>query len=148
MDILIPGDDLFPKASAVGAHYWLLDKLRETFGSEGVDAVIAALTADRTFLADLAMEQQVEIARRFEQDKPELFVFVRAATYFGYYQSPLVVRAIRQLGHDYNDAPQPNGYVLPPFDPLQNLPKQPRGYYKPTNEITRVNLSGIDIEER
>ena len=42
--------------------------------------------------------------------------------YLAYYESPTVVRAVRSLGHVYNDAPQPVGYAMAPFD--ENDPHQ------------------------
>jgi hypothetical protein len=78
--------------------------------------------------------------RALEEGDPELFALLRTTLYYSYYQSPLVVRAVRALGWSYNDAPQPNGYPLVPFDPTPgaNLPAAPRGSYKPTAAISRI----------
>ena len=53
--------------------------------------------------------------------------------------------AIRALGHDYNDAPQPNGYVLPLFDftPGVNVPMNPKGTFKWTDWIEPVDISSL-----
>jgi hypothetical protein len=145
VDVLIPGDDLFPPASSAGTHHWLLDKLREFQGSAAIDELVDALEIDGTSFADASHEAQVEAVRQLEADQPARFDFVRTATYYGYYQSPLVVRAIRRLGHAYNDAPQPAGYALEPFDPKIHLPNEPRGRYIPTSQVRRVDLSGHDL---
>ncbi|MER3486551.1 MAG: hypothetical protein C4345_11875 [Chloroflexota bacterium] len=53
--------------------------------------------------------------------------------------------AIRLLGHEYNEAPQPDGYTLPRFDftPGVNVPFAPKGLYKATEHIERVDLSPL-----
>lgn len=143
-DTLLPGDDLFPAASAVGAHGLLAERLRQRLGGEGIDRCAAALLeasgGDR--FADLRTEQRSDAVRRLETSDPELFELLRSILYYAYYQNPVVVRAIRALGWTYNDAPQPLGYPLAPFDPTPdaNLPAAPRGSYKPTATIVRVAL--------
>ena len=44
VDTLIPGDDLFPPASAVGVHGWLSETLHAVHGPASIDALVAALT--------------------------------------------------------------------------------------------------------
>lgn len=146
-DTLLPGDGLFPPASAVGAHGLLAERLRERLGVEGLDRFTAALAAasdDRSFAA-LAGGDRAAAVRRLEEEDPELFALLRTILYYAYYQSPLVVRAVRALGWDYNDAPQPLGYDLAAFDPTPgaNLPATPRGSYKRTEEITRIDLGPL-----
>lgn len=141
VDVLVPGDDVFPPASAVGTQDWLLDKLREMSGSEAIDAVAAALPN----LSVQSADDQVAAVQQFEQNHGDLFNFVLNTVYFGYYKSPLVVRAIRQIGHVYNDAPQPEGYDLGKFDPALHAPSQPKGHYVATDAVKRVDLDGIDI---
>ena len=48
-------------------------------------------------------------------DRPR-YEALRFVIYLSYYQQPEVIAALQRLGHDYNIAPQPLGYVLPPFD--------------------------------
>jgi hypothetical protein len=79
-----------------------------------------------------------------EQSRPELFRLLRFATYLAYYESPVVIAALRRLGHDYNDAPQPLGYAMAPFDPVRHLPQSPRGSYKATESIVRLDTSSLD----
>ena len=147
VDVLIPGDGLFPPASAVGAHGLLAERLREQHGPEALDRVVAALAevAGVRPFAELTPEDRLAAVTRFEREEGALFDTLRTVLYYSYYQSPLVVRAIRALGHDYNDAPQPRGYPMDPFDPTPgvNAPATPRGWYKRTEEVARVDLSGI-----
>ncbi|MDX2138234.1 MAG: hypothetical protein SF123_09060 [Chloroflexota bacterium] len=142
VDTLIPGDELFPPASAVGTQHWLLDKLRQQDNGEGIDRLLRVLGDD---FAQNTAGERASLVSRLEQDEPLLFATVRQLVYFGYYQSPLVVRAVRQLGIVYNDAPQPEGYDLGVFDPNINLPIQPRGHFVPTDEVKRVDLSALNL---
>ncbi len=142
-DVLLPGDDVFPSAAVVGAHGLLAERLRERLGIDAVAGVLAklALAADGHSLAGLDPAAQVAAVQRFAHDEPELFAAVRDILYFSYYQSPLVVAAIRDFGIPYNDAPQPLGYAMDPFDATlgQDAPSQPRGSYIPTDEVTPLN---------
>ena len=80
-----------------------------------------------------------------EETQPEQFETLRMVSYLAYYESPAVVRAVRALGHVYNDAPQPAGYVMSPFDesdPLQ-APAHRRGHYVGTEDVTRLDLAPL-----
>jgi hypothetical protein len=144
VDILLPGDDHFPPASTVGAQALLAERIRQRYGPEGVAEAAAALAASGSF-ADATPEQRVETVARFEIEQPEQFAFLYAATCFSYYQSPVVIAAIRTLGYDYNDAPQPEGYDMPRFDftPGVNVPMYPKGTFKWTDWIEPVEISGL-----
>jgi len=144
VDVLLPGDSLFPAASQTGAHQMLAERLRAHQGADAVERLIASLADERRAFADLAPDQRIKVVRRLERAEPNFFAFVRAATYFAYYQHPLVVQAVRRLGHDYNDAPQPDGYSMPAFDPQVNAPQHRRGFYKKTDEVAPVDTSSLD----
>lgn len=143
VDALLPGDSLFPAASRVGVHHALAERLRAHHGSDAVTQLIALLADGKQDFARLSPQQRAHVVRRLERDEPDRFAFVRAATYFAYYQHPLVVQAIRQLGHDYNDSPQPDGYAMPAFDPHINAPRRKRGFYKKSDEVARVNTESL-----
>jgi hypothetical protein len=148
VDALIPGDDLFPSASSVGVQHWLLDKAREFLGENAAPMLLEALTLDDTPIHELPREHHAAVVARMEQQYPTIFDVVLRITYLGYYSSPLVIRVVRALGHEYNDTPLPKGYTLPDFNPemySQTSSAAPRGFYKKTNEITRVDLTGIEI---
>ncbi len=141
-DVLLPGDEHFPSASVTGAHGLLAERSRERLGSDAVGGVLGHLSAAAVGqpLASLDPAARVAAVQRFERDEPELFAAVRNILYFSYYQSPIVVAAIRELGIAYNDAPQPLGYAMDPFDatPGMDAPAQPRGSYIATEAVTRV----------
>jgi hypothetical protein len=136
VDTLLPGDDLFPPASAVGAQALLAERIRQRFGGSGVADVVSRLTSGG---------EMNEVIVRLEREETALFAFLYAATCFAYYQSPAVIEAIRTLGHDYKDAPQPEGYEMPKFDftPGVNVPMNPRGTHKWTDWLEPVDISGL-----
>lgn len=144
-DVMIPGDGLFPSASAAGAHALLAGRLRELGGAELVERVVQALGAAGGPLAPLAAEARLAVVARFERAEPELFGQARMALYLGYYEQPDVIAAVRALGFDYNDAPLPRGYPLEPFDPAIDAPRHRRGGYVATEAVRRVDLSGLDF---
>lgn len=141
VDTMIPGDELFPSAAAVGTHGLVGPRLRQLLGRDG----LARLSATLGPLADLDRAGREAAVGRLERTNAELFGTVRMTVYLSYYEQPAVVDAVRAMGHDYNDAPQPDGYALPPFDPDQDLPQRRRGAYVPTAEVRRVDLSALDF---
>ena len=142
VDVLLPGDGHFPPASAVGAHGLLAERLRERLGTNAIDDIAAGSAASTSGIALAALNDDARVAavRRFERDTPDLFATLRTFLYFSYYQSPLVVAAIRDLGIAYNDAPQPLGYAMAPFDPTpgKDAPVTPRGHYLATEAVARL----------
>lgn len=63
-------------------------------------------------------------AAGLEAGEPRVFAEVRKQAYLAYYEEPLVIAAIRALGHPYNDAPLPEGY---PDDSVDPAPAHGRG---------------------
>lgn len=134
VDALLPGDDLFPPASSVGAHGLLAERIRQRMSAAAVGEIAARLQGG-----------EIAAVLRLEKDDPSLFAFLYVTTCYSYYQNPAVVEAIRVLGHDYNDSPQPRGYEMPKFDftPGVNVPMNPRGTHKWTDWIEPVDISGL-----
>ncbi len=139
VDVLIPGDADFPSASAAGAHGLVAERIRAAEGSAGIVALAEALTAGDSFLT----ADRVAATAAFAAADPTRFVFARFATYLAYYQTPAVILTLQRIGHDYNDAPQPRGYRMAPFDPALHTPKNPGGAYKKTEEIVRLDVSTL-----
>jgi len=138
-DALLPGDDLFPSASAAGAHGVMAVRLRTRLGPEAPGRLAAALVARG------GLDDAPAAAARLEAEEPRLFDTARAFLTFAYYESPAVIAAIRALGHDYNDAPQPAGYAMRPLEARRDAPAVPRGRYVATDAVTRVDLSALDF---
>ncbi len=147
VDTLLPGDDLFPPASVAGTHGLLADRVRTMLGHDTLTRFLAELTGSDQLFYDQPYEERYARVRRLEQDLPDQFAFFRNVTYYTYYQSPLVTSAVRRLGHEYNDAPQPLGYALAPFDPTPGVdaPSVARGWYKRTKDMTRIDVSGLAV---
>jgi hypothetical protein len=139
VDAFIPGDADFPSAASIGTQGLVVQRVNEQLGSAGLDRLTATLVTVFPEAADPRFAL-FELERLDE----ELFVFLRFATYLSYYQLPPVISALQALGHDYHDSPQPLGYTLPPFDAAAHLPRQPRGTYKATDAIARLDISALD----
>ena len=148
LDVLLPGDGRFPSASEAGAHGVVADRLAAQLGEGALDDLAAALDACGGPLAPLDAAAREAVVRRFEESRPEHFETLRMFAYHAYYESPAVVRAVRALGHVYNDAPQPEGYVMAPFDesdPSQ-APAHRRGAYVRTEDVTRLDLAPLPAD--
>src|SRR3954464_13322980 len=144
VDVLLPGDDLFPPASVAGTHGVLAERLRDRLGVDGVDDLLNAVGAATggVSLTTRGVDDRVAAVQRLEANEPALFAVMLNALYYSYYQSPLVVSAVRNLGIEYNDAPQPLGYAMAPFAPIPGVgvPSQPHGFYLETDQVRRVAL--------
>jgi hypothetical protein len=58
-----------------------------------------------------------------------------------------VIAAIRALGFHYNDTPLPAGYPDEPFESVRDAPSHMRGRWVPTDEVQRIDLSRLGLEE-
>ena len=142
VDVLLPGDGRFPAASDAGTHGVMADRLVAQSGEAALDDLAETIEACGGPLGPLGATERQDVVRRFEADHPEQFETLRMITYLAYYESPAVVRAVRSLGHVYNDAPQPAGYVMAPFDETDphQAPAHRRGHYVRTEDVTRLDL--------
>jgi hypothetical protein len=122
-EVLLPGGEGFPSATASGMAELLL--IRLSGNATLLDRLQAAITAAGAPLTPLSVA-------RIEASEPELFDEVRKAVYLTYYEQEKVVAAIRALDIPYNAAPLPEGYAPEAFDPAIDVPKHRRGRWKPT----------------
>jgi len=140
VDVLIPGDELFPAASVVEVDRLLIERLPMLGDAEAIAHLEAALGD----LAAMPPEACVAAVAAWEAADPEAFGRARTVAYLSYYAQPAVRDAIRRLGIAYNDAPQPAGYALAPWDlrPAPEgdtpLPTVSRFTYKRTDEIVPI----------
>ena len=146
LDVLLPGDGRFPPASEAGAHGVVADRLAAQLGEGALDDLARCARSPAAGRSRRwARKSGRQVVRRFEESRPEQFETLRMFAYHAYYESPAVVRAVRALGHVYNDAPQPEGYVMAPFDesdPSQ-APRHRRGGYVRTEDVTRLDLAPL-----
>lgn len=141
LDTLLPGGDGFPSASAAGTAPFLVDQLGRSVREEWLLPLLAGLedVAGGDFAAQSA-EQRTVLLEQLEAAEPLVFIRLQALAYYSYYAQPAVVAAIQALGYDYNQAPQPLGYAMDPFNPGNptHRPAVPRGTYKRTLDMARA----------
>ncbi len=144
-DALLPGDGDFPRASVTGIQAVVASRLRERYGGVIFENLAQDLAVEGRGFAELSDDERVGALERLEAEKPEFFGYVLSAAYLAYYATPPVIEAIRLDGHVYNDAPQPLGYELTPFSftPGVDLPMVPRGSFKWTMKMERIDLSSL-----
>jgi hypothetical protein len=160
LDALLPPTGSFPAPSATGliddfirhrvpatgAHDGALPFPRvDSDGLRGILATLATLRAD--------LGEMTAALTAFEQEQPATFTALWRLAVYGYYSRPETIAAIQHdLASAYHGAPLPLGYAhaIDPWDasdPLQ-LPASPRGHYIRTEDVRRVDLSGIAGSER
>jgi hypothetical protein len=145
VDVLIPGEgDDWPSASLAGVHGLLGFRLQEARGEEAVRELAAALDRCGGPLAPLDEAGRGSVVAQLEREQPDLFALVRNASFLAYYESPAVILAIQALGQPYRAIPYQGGYPQEPFDPERDRPRHNRGRYIPTDQVRRVDLSGLD----
>jgi hypothetical protein len=125
-DVLLPGDGLFPKASATGIAA-LLHRI-----PPATAALATGVSPDKASVALLAA------------DHPAAFAEAQKFIYLAYYEQPEVVAAIHAMGITYNPAPLPKGYPLAPFDPAIDTPRHGRGRWVATVEVTAADTTHLD----
>lgn len=130
-DVLLPGDDLFPAASASGMAGLLLARMRGA-GGDLIGRVLVSVG-----------EPSVDTVARLAAAEPDLFDSLRKIVFVTYYEQELVVDAIRALGMPYNHAPLPAGYLPEPFDPATDAPRYRRGGWVATDAVLAADLSGL-----
>jgi len=145
VDVLVPGDGEFPRASEVGVQAKLADRLIVMQGQGAVRALTEALTAAGGPLARLDEDGRRTVLARIERERPDDFLLIRNIVYLSYYESPAVHEVIRVMGFTYNAIPLPGGYDVGRFDPATDMPRHQRGRFVATEEVRRVDLSQLDF---
>jgi hypothetical protein len=145
VDVLVPGDDTFPRASEVGVQAKLADRLILMRGEGAVPALVEALASAGGPLHRLDGAGRVAVLSRLERERPDDFLLVRNIVYLSYYESPAVHAAIRALGFTYHATPLPAGYDVGRFDAKTDTPRHGRGGFVPTDAVRRVDLSRLDF---
>ena len=146
VDVLIPGDEKWPSASAVGVQGLLLSRMVEERGEAEPWLIAEALVAAGAPFANHDAAGRRAIVERLEATHAELFAQLRSAVTLAYYESPLVADAIRALGRPYLLRPHLVGYPSRQFDAARDTPTHGRGRYIATDEVTPVDISGLNLE--
>jgi hypothetical protein len=126
LDMVLPGDGVFPPASAVGLAAAVAAHDRFTLAAADL---LAALEAQPATVA--AALEALDAA-----GDPRFAAFLVGA-YSLYYTRPAVIDAVeRETGYAARP-PQPEGYVLPPFDPaLVAVPAARPPSWRNPDEVT------------
>jgi hypothetical protein len=146
VDVLIPGERLWPSAKTVGVQSQLALRLMEERGKNALPTLVKAIEAAGGPLGPLDEAGRVAVVQHFEEAEPDLFGWVRDATYIAYYESPFVAEAIVLTGHPYELRPHIKGYPVQCFDLARDTPRHGRGRYTKTSDVRRVDISGLDLE--
>ena len=147
VDILIPGNEVWPSASSIGVQGVLSIRLSEDIGDDCLSQIIRALMTAGGPLAGHEEDERIAIATLFSAQEPRLFERVRATAVLAYYEHPLVVEAIRALGRPYSLRPHLTGYPMKPFDNRQDTPRHGRGFFQTTDAVRPVDISGLKLDE-
>jgi hypothetical protein len=111
LDTLLPGGNGFPAASQVGAGDWLSSQDRF---SHAVSELVTRLPEQ--FVAQ-PPNKRTEVLAKIESQFTDVFGAFVVAAYSAYYTRSEVLSVVEsQCGYKAR-APQPDGYVLDPFDP-------------------------------
>jgi hypothetical protein len=146
IEVLLPGDEYWPSALAVGVQGFVAVRLLEERGKAAFPKLMSALLAAGGPFDGLDERARVEVVKAFEQREPELFGWLRDAAYVAYYENPFVAEVINAKGHRYELRPHVKGYPLPRFDPARHTPRHGRGRYTPTDQVRPVDASKLDLE--
>jgi hypothetical protein len=146
VDVLIPGEGVWPSAKTVGVQGHLALRLMEERGKNALPALVKAIEAAGGPLGPLDEPTRVAVVQRLEVAEPDLFGWVRDATYIAYYENPFVAEAIVLTGHPYELRPHIKGYPVGRFDLERDTPRHGRGRYTKTSDVRRVDISGLDLE--
>jgi hypothetical protein len=133
-DVLLPGDDLFPRASETGILA-MLDRL-----PAGIAPALGPL-------ATLEADARVARVGQLQAENPALFADAQKAVYLAYYEQPEVIAAIRAMGVPYHSVLLPEGYDIAPFDPLIDTPRHGRGAWVPTGNVRPLDLAPLTRRE-
>ncbi len=146
IEVLLPGDESWPSARAVGVQAFVAIRLLEEHGKAAFPKLMSALLAAGGPFDGLDETARVEVVKNFEQREPELFGWLRDAAYVAYYENPFVAEVINAKGHRYELRPHVKGYPLPRFDPERHTPRHGRGRYTPTEQVRPVDTSKLDLK--
>lgn len=145
VDVILPGDDVWPSGAVIGVQSLLALRLLEQRGKHEFARAAQALTAAGAPFEGLGEAARVAVVTRFEAGDPELFGWMRDTAYVTYYESPFVAEVINLKGHFYELRPHIKGYPVPHFDPERHTPRHGRGRYVATDAVRRLDTSSLDL---
>ncbi|MBZ9772249.1 gluconate 2-dehydrogenase subunit 3 family protein [Mesorhizobium sp. CO1-1-8] len=147
VDVLLPGGDRWPSASQVGAQHAVLMRLFSKQGEAMLVSIAEILMAHKAPYEGLSADQRINAVAALEADQPAVFALLKGMTNYAYYESPAVVAAIDARGIPYRLTPHRDGYFIPAFEASQT-PKHHRGRFLTTDDITPVDASHLELEQK
>lgn len=147
VDALLPGDELFPAASAVGVQALLASRLELLRGASALGELARAIADAGGPLGVLDEAGRHVAVAKLQRQYAALFDDVERVAYLAYYELAIVQGAIRALGFTYHAHPLPGGYgeQIGRFDPARDAPTHRRGSYVSTEGVQRVSLDGLSL---
>jgi hypothetical protein len=147
VDALLPGDELFPAATAVGVHELLASRLEQLRGALALSELAGAISDAGGPLGVLDDAGRIAAVAKIQRRYAALFDDLLRVAFLTYYESPVVQDAIRALGFSYHAHPLPGGYAaqIGRFDPAADAPTHGRGRYIRTEDVRRVSLDGLGL---
>lgn len=147
VDTLLPGDELFPAASAIGVQALLASRLEQLRGASALAELARAIADAGGPLGGLDEAGRHAAVANVQRQHAVLFDDILRVAYLAYYELPLVQAAIRSLGFTYHAHPLPGGYreQVGQFDLARDLPTHGRGGYVLTQDVHRVSLDGLGL---
>jgi hypothetical protein len=146
-DALLPGDELFPAATAVGVHELLASRLEQLRGALALGELAGAISDAGGPLGVLDDAGRSAAVAKIQRRHAALFDDVLRVAFLTYYEQPTVQDAIRALGFTYHAHPLPGGYgaQIGRFDPAADAPTHGRGRYIRTEDVRRVSLDELGL---
>lgn len=148
LDILLPGGDGWPSASTVGVQHAILMRLADKHDETLLATLADNLARHGAPYHGLSPEQKIDAVRAMEAAEPDLFNWLRSAANYAYYEAPAVIEAINAHGVLLHLDPHNEGYDLPPFDFETQSPHHKRGRWIATDDIKRIDVSGLELNTR
>ena len=147
VDALLPGDELFPAATAVGVHALLGSRLEQLRGALALAELAGAISDAGGPLGVLDEAGRTAAVAKIQRRYAALFDDVLRVAFLTYYEQPKVQDAIRALGFTYHAHPLPGGYAaeIGRFNPAADAPTHGRGRYKKTEDVRRLPLDGLGL---
>ncbi len=146
VDELIPGDAIWPSASAAGVHGIIALRLFSSWDTAALEKFADLIGWLNGSLSSDEPMQRTEAVAAFEVRDPDLFDKIYTATVLAYYETPFVVSVIQQSGRPYSIRPHLSGYPMEPFDFSKDIPTHNRGHYLATDAVVPVDISELALE--
>lgn len=151
IDTMIPGEGDFPSASEAGIVGLIARRALEMHGANFLAGLAEALDRDGAPFSAADKDERIARLQAHESFRPADIQALCVVLYLSYYGSAPAKAAIRRMGLQYPDAPQPGGYRMSLFNPSDPMeaPLHRRGTFVPTERVERVSVEGLgNLAER